>query len=180
MSSQNCNGNRLSLHALPKVLLCALAAAFYGGCGGEMPQEDVAQSEQAAESWSGWFEVNVGGVWKGVSCSGSTPGLRVDGRRWDVSSDRVLKHTAHGKRLKCPEGAVDRECTCTTGSGERMHGTTPGSRRATGPVQLSLSQRNGAWIFADLDSGWSDVCVRAENGRLIQRRGNCHNFRLRR
>jgi hypothetical protein len=141
--------------------------------------EDVDESEFALDSWSGSFEVNVGGVWKGVSCSGSKPELRDTTRTWQVTSDRVLVHTAHAKRLKCPEGALGQECTCTTGSGERMHGTTTGSKVATGAVQISLSQSKGAWIFADLDSGYKDICVRVESGRLFQRKGSCHNFRLR-
>jgi hypothetical protein len=173
------------------VLACALAAVLLcGACDNEMLSEEEMLSENDVESasaaydssWYGWLEVKVNGVWKGVSCSGSRPVVTTEGHHWDVSADRVLTHRSQKRRLKCPEGAVNTECTCTSGSGERMHGTTTGSTVATGPVQLSLSQTNGAWIFADLDSGYKDVCVRVEGTKLVQRYGwkyPCHNFRLR-
>ena len=136
--------------------------------GLECVEEGAVDHCRPVASGSSNFQVDIGGVWEGVCCNGSSLEVSDLGCHW-TESGRLLTDETAGLQLNCPEGGPT-DCMCS-GTGEHMHGAGGGDLR-------TVRTSNGGPIFSN---SAMETCVYVSDSGELKTEwtdSSCPDFRL--
>lgn len=142
-----------------------------GACEGPLPDPDplvVVDDDADARVRKSNFQVEMDGVWRGLSCLSGDAGIG-RGSTW-TEYDRTLTDETAGLKLMCPEGGPS-SCWCDY-TGERMHGINGWE------LDASLKAEGGGPVYPN---ELMETCLYIrDDGEIITdwTGPDCPNFRL--